>query len=134
MGSKTYFVIPRLPEASYERFFQEYIDREVQLFSFLAGAMADVPSVILQAYRVAYTRKTNGIEVAGDGFLEVYTPCPIGFLYQAIAPAVVVGTSKDAVFVIDDGGNPFPGWVDIGYALRFDYTTGFRGHIGEEKR
>lgn len=105
----------------------------MQLLSFLAGAVADVPTVILQAYHVAHTSKTNGIEVARDGFLEVDTPCPIGFLYQAIAPTIVVGTGKDAVLVVDNGGNPLARWIDIGYALRFDYAASFRRHIGQEQ-
>lgn len=106
----------------------------MQLLAFLAGAVADVPTMILQTYHIAHTSKANGIKVAGNGFLEVDTPCSIGFLYQAIAPPVMVGTGKDTILVVDDRGNPLARWVDIGDTLRFDYATGFFGHIGQQER
>lgn len=78
------------------------------------SAMADIPTMVLHPYHIAYMVETNGIEMTGDRFFEINLTRIIGFFDKAVAPAIMVGSSKDTVFVVDDGCDLFARWIEIG--------------------
>ena len=94
--------------------------------------MADVPSVVFQSYHIAHFGEADGIEMAGDRFLEVNLARTMGFLYQAVAPAVVVGAREDAVLAVDDGGNALARGVVVGNALLLHHCPRLFGHLRQK--
>ena len=70
-----------------------------------ACAMTYIPTVVLHPNHIAHMVESDRIEVAGDGFLEIDLARIVGLLNEAIAPAIVVRTGKDTVFVVDNRGD-----------------------------
>ena len=105
LGYEAELVVPRLSETADERFFKKLIDRQMELLAQDTSTMADIPTMIFHADHVAYLVEANRIQVARDGFLKVDLTGIIGLLDKTIAPALVIGARKDAVFVVDDGGD-----------------------------
>ena len=71
-----------------------------------SGAMTYIPAVILKAYILPYFRQTYRIKMTTDGFGKLAISSwllAIGpFLYQTVSPAVMVRSSEDAVFAVND--------------------------------
>ena len=67
----TKFGVPFLTKASRERLFQEAVERQMQLPAFFAAALADSPTVVIEAdCPVAEGLFPDGIEGAADGLHE----------------------------------------------------------------
>jgi hypothetical protein len=66
--------------------------------------------------------------MAGDGFLKPH------FLDQAIAPALVVRTGKNAIFVVDDREDPFAGRIQVRESLGLNHPACLFGHLRQELR
>ena len=64
-GNGTQLIVPFLPEAAHERPFEETIDTEMQLATFLHSIAADIPSVVVEGYgAIGKTLLADGIEGA----------------------------------------------------------------------
>ena len=77
----------------------------MQFLSQNARAMAYIPTVVLHPNHIAYLIEADRIQMARDGFLEINLARVVCFLDETITPTIVIGTSKDTVFVIDDRGH-----------------------------
>jgi hypothetical protein len=64
---------------------------------------------------------TDGIEMAGDGLIEVYASLTIGLLYGAIAIATLIVAGEDTILAIDYGGHEIAVAVGVDHTLTIDY-------------
>jgi hypothetical protein len=65
----------------------------------------------------------DGVQMTGNGLVEVGLTGTEGFLDGAVAATALVVASEDTIFVVDDGGHQIALAIGIDYALTVDNGT-----------
>ena len=118
------FVVPGLAEAADERFFEELVGAQAEFAAEDFGATADFPPVEVDGGEVGVLLEADGVEVAGDGLVEVDTALAVGAFDGAVAHAARFEAGEHTVATIDDGGDEVALLVDICHAVFADFALG----------
>ena len=93
------------------------------------STMANIPTVVLHPHHIAYLVEADGIQVAGDGFLEINLTSIVCLLNQTIAPTIVVRSGKDAVFVIHNRSNLLTRRIEVCHGAARSLSYGRHRYI-----
>jgi hypothetical protein len=121
--SQIAFIPPRLTESADERLLEESIERQREFTSKLYPTSADVPSFIVHSYGPCDVLQANGIEVTGDGFLELSTTFPIGSVEYTETSSICIVVSKHTIPIINYTSNQFARRVGIYHSLLMNDIT-----------
>ena len=131
LGHETQLIIPFFAEAADERLFQKLIDADVLLLSFAHSCLADIPTVIVDAYEsIAESLFADGVELAGDRLAPPNLALAVGAVkgtqtamrYSGlpVLKVKIAIAGKHTVFATHDAGHQIAVVVGIGDTLLVD--------------
>lgn len=92
------FRIPFFAETAYERFFQETVNRKIQMPALHHGHLAYIPTMVVQRHTITNLLQTDGIKMAGQRFVERTLPFAVSFLQSTITITALVITREHTIF------------------------------------
>ena len=118
LGHNFQFLVPRFAEAADKGLFEEAVEREMQFAPFLDRAVADAPTVVVEADKsVGKAFLAQGVEGAGYGFRPRRLALAAYLFEGAEAAAVLVVTGKHAVAAAHDTRHEVAVGVGVCHAL-----------------
>lgn len=129
------FLVPFGAVCTNEGFFEELVGGQLEFGALLAGALADIPVMIVQGRILAQLLDADGIEITGDRFAEGDLTVEVGLFDGTEAHAIlVVGERAGLVAGHQRGGELAFAIKNKGVAVIFDNGNTFFGHIFLENR